>query len=349
MSVEQIRESELFREVLWVVNSVPCEFQPREILPDIEYGLLHEQLWSFDIQDLRLLKSSINNQICLHIFQDFLFNRSEIGEHELFSSDYNIETKQRKMIGMTFDDFFKCNDTLSQQLFYNLYNEETTKIDICISIMKRDMLRIIHKTPSKKLIHFLSPQKVLKIRKLYINLFSELIKKTFDFYVSNNILKLEIQDIVRVYQYLEYYIQKFWLNKNNSHTFASPTNILIPNTNTVYFRELIDKGYTSEKIQQILKDNNIKQIDISINDRETTHLQKEWNQYFDESSNSFKIKNYNTIDPLSPLNLEIFDQYLWGCPFAKSTIEWKNAFKLMFKIFDNYMLDILKKLEARWL
>lgn len=291
-----------------------------------------KELQGYNIQDIRMLKQSLNNTVCLKIFQAFLEDIDQLWEHELFSYNLNHEKKTFNLIELDIDDFLNLSDSVTKQ-WINHNNKSTWNKAIDATVL--DILKLV----PKKLLHSLFPEKILWIREKYIRVFNYMIHRIFKEYLLYTCEQESVRQVFKTYLLLEEYTDAYFY-REDWESFSSWTNIIIPVNHCHDIITWIHEWYWSNEIDQKLK----QQTKIDMHD---SLYSKVWAMQ--------RNNNVHGIDEEYVLSWKDREVLVWGCPFAKSKIDWdskfnwKNAFNTMFGLFDEYMIKILRELEKRWI
>ena len=309
-SPEDINSSDLFKRVSHVLETL--EITDITQTQKIEESWVKTQLASFDINELRLLKQALNNQICLSVFQKFLDIVSTLREHELLcpTAEWEIDT-------ISCDDYMNWdskkfkNIRTPKRLFFSRW--EATKWALFSELQKQPQLLFINNPVTKKLFPWI--QKNLKT--FYVWFYVRILAWVFDALLEKYVTAHRNSPAIITYLCLENYVEQY-TSESEGVLFSSRTHQIFPNMSSDFILKAIELWFSSDKIQHWLAKHYKEDIKSAL-----------WD---------FQV-------PWAPKLIQEND--LWGCPFAKSKINWENAFHHMFQTLDAYLLTLLQALEKK--
>lgn len=285
----------------------------------LKWNYSKDYLENQNIIDLRSLKQAINNQICLFVFQKFV---TELWNKPNDTIPIVLKDKKIHMVSaMEWLNLLNISSIAQQAMDANIMNRVTVDV--------------------KK-----------KIIAVYLWAFSDAIGDYFDFQIRN-VQNTHISDIKKVFDILEDYTSTTVSQKLPWFWHLSwKTNLLIPNHNAA---ELIDfiveqkfplcldsiknflEAQTREKNKYIGAGDKAMRYNI-------------WATYLCPQDDVYKILEWKLIVEYWDCEVYVKDVLptIKSCPFASSTIWDKNAFQLMFCLFNSFHLQLLWALSEKW-
>lgn len=315
------------------------------------YSFLSDSIQSgsienIDIEELRVLRQAMNNQICFYAFCTFLDEISDFWEDEIPCMEKNNEEKII-MKPINIEEFINM-ENMDSFMFSKDREIDLDKLKGFWSILEQDNENTF------------TTQTKFQITYYYLSIFSENLQKYFstqiDEIFKGSIWK-EIQDIVDVYLFLESFIMNHYAAHYDGEKYSTiSSNIAMygnyePTIRFIHHHFKTKKDIpTLEEIRNFIIRHN-KSSFKKLNDMEDSFYRALWEVVYNKEEGVFDTHKKT---PFPKLRLE--RKSLWWCPFGRiqSPHTWeketpKIALMDLVHTLDWYYINILRELGNRWI
>jgi len=274
-------------------------------------------LESQDLTQLRILKQALNNQICLFVFNTFV------------------------------DDFWTMFDW--EVPFIN-ENNKLVKIHANSLLELLPVSSFITNIIDLWSIDSLEAKYKWKIIIEYLWAFCEMIKNHFEEMIRN-VWNSEIDDIQKVFMILEDYVSNHITNSLSWYwSIDWDTKLLIPNHNAAELMDFIQQWegkITLEQIKIFLEKQTKEKLKHVKSGKDAIKYNF-WITHFCPQNQVYKVLEWDILISWDVTVSQVLPT-IHGCPFVSSRSWNKNAFHLMFQMFNNFHMQILIALKEKWL